>query len=527
MSFLTVEDRVRDANYLDLAALHDYAVLYGIVERKLFADFARGKELASLRSAYLLRYGITSRQFNAIRTGLEGKIDSIRELNKAHVLDVEAKIKSVTRRMRDTIKSRDKHLKVLTQSTRLSDKARQKVQAIVEGKDEAIWRARCKLDRLNNQLTELKSDKVGLCFGSAKLFNAQHHLAENGYADHREWKHDWTAARSGQFFVQGSKDETAGCQGGVLVDHGDHFTLQVRLPHSLAAVYSKKHVLLRLNFSYGAELLRHALKQQQAISYRFVSDEKGWRVCATTGRPAVATVTHKHLGAIGVDINADHLACAETDRFGNIIKTWRIDTRTAYRSGAQRDAILGDAVRDLMAYALSVSKPVVVENLDFKRKKRSLDKLSARASRALSSFHYSAVTRLIESRAHKLGIELIKVNPAYSSVQGRALYSRQKGVSVHMGAASVLARRGLGLTERACPSQHVWLRGAWYFWEAPVRMPHQTLPKFWQAFSRNLVALAAQVKSAEKQALSGTDEAKPCSAPRRGLLRLKGGIPLR
>ncbi|EGQ62764.1 transposon transposase, partial [Acidithiobacillus sp. GGI-221] len=45
------------------------------------------------------------------------------------------------------------------------------------------------------------------------MFHAQHHLQENGYKDHAEWLTDWKFARSSQFFVLGSRDETAGCQG--------------------------------------------------------------------------------------------------------------------------------------------------------------------------------------------------------------------------------------------------------------------------------------------------------------------------
>lgn len=57
------------------------------------------------------------------------------------------------------------------------------------------------------------SGAVRLCFGSRKLFHAQHHLEANGYRSHDEWKAHWEAKRFLQFFVLGSADETAGCQG--------------------------------------------------------------------------------------------------------------------------------------------------------------------------------------------------------------------------------------------------------------------------------------------------------------------------
>ena len=45
------------------SALSADAELYGQVERKLFAQVASGKSAASLKSAYLKRYGIPARTF--------------------------------------------------------------------------------------------------------------------------------------------------------------------------------------------------------------------------------------------------------------------------------------------------------------------------------------------------------------------------------------------------------------------------------------------------------------------------------
>ena len=59
--------------------LSEYAFLMGRVERKLFADLCKGKEAGLLKSSYLTQYGITARQFNAVRVKLEGKIDSIKQ----------------------------------------------------------------------------------------------------------------------------------------------------------------------------------------------------------------------------------------------------------------------------------------------------------------------------------------------------------------------------------------------------------------------------------------------------------------
>ena len=64
---------------LDVAqaqALDAYAALYGRAERSLFAALRAGKALNDLKREFLPRFGLTARQFNAVRVGLEGKIDS-------------------------------------------------------------------------------------------------------------------------------------------------------------------------------------------------------------------------------------------------------------------------------------------------------------------------------------------------------------------------------------------------------------------------------------------------------------------
>ena len=56
----------------------------------------------------------------------------------------------------------------------------------------------------------------------------------------------------------------------------------------------------------------------QAISYRFKRDGKGWRVFVSTEMMDVPVVTDRRRGAIGVDLNADHLAVADTDASGKL-----------------------------------------------------------------------------------------------------------------------------------------------------------------------------------------------------------------
>ena len=65
-------------------ALSAYAELFGVLQRRLFADVSAGHPSASLKSDYIRRYGVPARMFNAIRVTLEGKMSAASESQKLH-----------------------------------------------------------------------------------------------------------------------------------------------------------------------------------------------------------------------------------------------------------------------------------------------------------------------------------------------------------------------------------------------------------------------------------------------------------
>ena len=72
---------------------------------------------------------------------------------------------------------------------------------------------------------------------------------------------------------------------------------------------------------------------------------------ATTKLTHVLVVTDHRRGAVGVDLNADHLAVAETDASGNCLDAWRVPPVTYGKSWRQADALIGDAVAGVICRA--------------------------------------------------------------------------------------------------------------------------------------------------------------------------------
>ena len=447
----TYQTRIRDYSGIERAvgdaALSAYAQLYGRVQRKLFSEVMAGRSAASLKNEYLGRYGIPARMFNGVRISLEGKVASVKEQRKLRLDSFGKRIVAAEREIAKVARG---------------------------GRWDQVHQKRRRLTNLRARLAGLQDDvaagRVRLCFGSKRLWRRQHNLAENGYSSHEEWLRDWRDARSDEFFVLGSRDETAGCQlcAATVADDGT-LTLRLRLPDCLAAQHGKYLVIQGVRFDYGHEQLLAALDSNaeyarhrgehgekaarattlgQAISYRFKRDGKGWRVFATTGIMDVPVVTDEGRGVIGVDLNADHLAMVETDASGNCVYAFSVPLVTYGKARHQTEAIIGDAVASVVAYAREAGKPVVIERLDFRQKKTALENQSPKYNRMLSSYSYGKVKTYFLSRGYREGVEVRQVNPAFSSVIGRVKFMERYGLSVHQAAALVLARRLLGCSER-------------------------------------------------------------------------------
>ena len=369
----------------------------------------------------------------------------------------------------------DRHIESL--KTRIKRSEVQIAAAIERGSLNAAHQKKRRLSILAGRLAAVLVDKasgrVRLCFGSKKLWRRQYHLEVNGYASHEDWLADWRDARSDEFFVLGSKDETSGCQLCVATVQDDgRITLRLRLPDALAARHGKYLVMQDIHFHNGHAQVLSALqsKEGQAISYRFKRDKKGWRVFASVRHQPVPVVTNRRLGAIGVDVNTDHLAMSETDYSGNWLRSLTVPLVTYGKSKKQAEVLIGDAVAQVVALARAAGKPLVIENLDFSKKKDQLEGEYPGRSRMLSSFAYGKIRTYFLSRGYREGVEVVEVNPAFSSLMGRVLFMERYGLSVDQAAALVLARRSLNCSEGIpdhglCPDGY----GGHVAFRAPVR----------------------------------------------------------
>jgi IS605 OrfB family transposase len=509
-------------------ALGAYASLYSRVGRVLHARIeshtaATGEpcKAGSFKNAALVEFGLTGRQFNAIAVGLEGRRSSVDECRKLNIETAKDQISRLASTVAALVESLTEGRFNKDKTVRKPLTAKQRNQVLHDIHQKSRSRG-IRERRLAAMLDQQERQEISMCFGSRGLFHQQFELEANGYASHAEWLTDWRAARANQFLVLGSKGETSGCQGCVATLAADgSLSVSVRLPEALVAEHGAHIELKGLRFAHGHNQVLAALKANDArkvnatqaraeakarkekfsetkveggtaLTWRFMRDAKGWEVLVSVDAPERPVQSIKAAGRVAVDINAGFLAVAETDYHGNCVAAFSVPCRTQGLSTDQAAAAIGDAVKTVMAHAIQVRKPLVLEKLDFKAKKRGLAAQHPAYARMLSSFAYGRIKSLFEARAFDAGLELFFVNPAFTSVIGRVKYAVPLGITTHEAAAVAIARRSQDVRERAPQPGRVLpvpVKGSVTAWTSPDWMKPQHRAYPWRCIARTLPRL--------------------------------------
>ncbi len=444
----TVCGKVKDVSLyrlLDSTAIHEKVERIYLRER-----FIKHGDRNDLKREFLKEHGITGRQLNGIIFNLSGKVESGKNAFQT-ILRPKSKMEKVKKRIKDALSCKNTDWFKIHQYRRKSSYLEHQISVIEE---------------------RIKSKTPSICFGSRKLFRKQFNLDDNGYADHSEWLSEWQSTRSSQFYCLGSKDESFGNQTCQMLPKG----LKLRLPNALAERVGT-HITVPVVFPHGQEILNNALLAGQTISYLFVRKDKGWYVHATTERMQIPVITDRKNGAVGIDLNTDHIACSRIDSNGNPTETWGIPTLAFGKTKHQIEAILGDAVVSIVRYAKDNLIPIVIEDLDLQKKKSGK---SRSTNRKVSMLTYSAFRQLLGGKVFQEGVEVIGINPAYTSVIGFVKFGIGYKMTPHQGAAVAIARRGLGFGEK------LTTRRLRYTFNLPARNRLRHVWSDWRGVSRML-----------------------------------------
>jgi len=451
--------------------LDQFNALFNNTKRHLYKDIIKfyklnnttslsSAKINNLKSSYQQIYNINSRHYNSIFSDLFGNINSILELNKDYLNDTKDNIKSLEK----SLKSKQNTLDNLINKINKKDYILSKIDKVNhDSLISKIFHLNQKLIKANNKLVRLnKIGKTGnphLCFGSKKLFKQQFLINTNNnltrFKSHDDWKKAWIESRNKTFILVGTKTETAGnsnCQ----IKHveNDIYQLIINIDKN-APKHKDKFITVNIKLhndknNYLLNAINNNLgkdkSKYQPLTYRFYKTNDGYKVFISLDKsiqqPKI--ITHKLIGSIGIDINADHLSVSEIDRFGNLNKSFDIQLNIKDKTTEQSLDNIACAVKQITDYAVSVNKPIVIEKLNFSQKKSELKSgFNKKYNVMLSSFAYRKIIELIKSRSFDKGIEVIEVNPAYTSKIGKFKYQNQYKLTTHQAASFVIARRGL------------------------------------------------------------------------------------
>jgi len=157
----------------------------------------------------------------------------------------------------------------------------------------------------------------------------------------------------------------------------------------------------------------------------------------------------KENGVIAIDTNASpiHLAIAEVSKTGELLSYKTISLHhllgLSQNSKDHQEWILAHKIVDL---AIEKGKAIAVENLK-KLKKGERGDGKAKLRKRLHHWNAKKFMQKLKRVAMLKGVEVIEVNPAYTSVIGMLKYAPQLSIDKDIAGAYVIGRRALGFKE--------------------------------------------------------------------------------
>lgn len=381
-------------------------------------------------------FNLTTRAIDAIMSNMLGRYEAIKEIKKFEQKSLERKISTLEKEL--TRLKDERTLQRINLNNNLKDFNFVKYKNL---KIKIYWkqnRLNTKKQKLKNLEKEIEIGKYKVCFGTKKLLQK----------DYKEF----VKKRDSEIYYLGRAREKS-CNNNFQVEYSsktNQFYFRIRKEIDLD---NDKFVYGQFNFNNKdyTNLLKNLLRtKESSLTYRIkVKDNKVLlQIIYNFEHNKGLCVTRNSYGVIGVDFNKGFVSVSETDKYGNLINTFNIDYQ--YSKGNQTTNDFQYIATRLKDYCLNVGKDLVIEKLDFTKKKDNLiSKRGKKYNEMLSSLAYSKFDSIITSKCAKNRIFLHKVNPAWTSWIAKQKYCPKMKLNIHSGASYVIARRGMFLKDKA------------------------------------------------------------------------------
>jgi hypothetical protein len=430
----------------------------------------------------------SARWASAIIAGNDDQYRLARDAQYRHVVGLRSAIATIEARLAAPTAD------TLTVSQRKARRRSRAVKGYATQSERFQKQRRCQ--HLRGELAAAEHDRaagqVHVVEGGKRLATTRHHLATAAMTA-AQWRQKWAAARW-RITANGSPDEPFGNLTITLTPAGQ---VSIRLPKPLEHLANAPRGRFVLS---GVAVLAHRGDQWaqritggNSISYT-ITRKPGRGGVYLTGAWAVPALPswvdrgdcgpggHLHANGpvVGVDLNDGHIAVRRLDRHGNPVSVAeRIDIDLT-GSSSRRDAQVRHAITALLHYTRRHGiTTIAVEDLNFAdaratgRETMGRGVRGKRFRRTVSGIPTAVFRTRLAGMATAAGIELLAVNPAYSSIWGGQHWQHPyPNVTRHQAAATVIGRRAQGFSARrrtgVTPQRPE---------DRPVRATAQTRPK--------------------------------------------------
>ena len=380
-------------------------------------------------------FDLTSRAIDAILSNMLGRYESIKEFKEFERKSLERKISTLEKEL--TKLKDERTLQRVSLNNNSKDFNFTKYKNL---KIKIYWkqnRLNTKKQKLKNLETEIETSKYKVCFGTKDLLQKDYKA--------------FIKKRDNEIYLLGRAGDNA-CNNNFQLEYSskiNQFYFRIRKEIDLE---KDKFVYGQFNFNNKnyTNLLKNLLRaKESALTYRIkVKDNKVLlQIIYNFEHNKDLCVTRNNCGVVGVDFNKGFVSVSETDKYGNLTNTFNIDYQ--YSKGNQTTNDFQYIATRLKDYCLNVGKDLVIEKLNFNKKKDNLiSKRGKKYNEMLSSLAYSKFDSIITSKCVKNRIFLHKVNPAWTSWIAKQKYCPKMKLNIHSGASYVIARRGMFLKDK-------------------------------------------------------------------------------
>ena len=436
----TTETRLYSKNNKDIVDYFDEVKnQYNYILRKVYYIIRNNPKIntSSLNTKLQNEYSISKRTANSIIKTVQGRINSIKELKKTEIKQKQYKIEKISEKLEELIPIL-LNLKLKAKENKLKDlikykKFKIKISFMKMKKDKLI-------NKINSLNYQIETNKFKITFGTKKLFKKN--------------KKEFLNKRDNQIVFLGSKEETSCNQTFQLmyISKINQFILKIRKDFKYKKEKGeKRYAYGKCFFNNHKKLLKEILKSKNSpLTYRIIErNNKYYLQCIFEINNKDSILTRKTYGVIGVDFNKGFLAISQTNKYGHLVKTYKMTYRFGSGNKTENDLLL--LINKLIKLAINTEKDLVIEDLNFLKTKSKTIKGKDKTERSYNQMLHSLAYRIFLDRTEQIcnrkNVGLIKVNPAWTSWIAKNKYCNSMKLNIHTGASFVIARRGMNLKE--------------------------------------------------------------------------------